>query len=160
MGWNLPWRVCFGKKTDSGAGRVLQWRPLSHRLTNIPGSSLYLLAGLVTYSNEAKVQMLGVNPTTLEREGAVSIRWRNKWRPVCAGSARQISVGITGIAGPGGGTPQKPVGLTYLALEAENFKFSRRYEFWGSRQVIKERASQTALYLLWLYLRGKLRPKG
>ncbi|MGI6307088.1 MAG: competence/damage-inducible protein A [Dethiobacteria bacterium] len=154
-------RLLWEKKRTLALAESCSGGLLSHRLTNIPGSSLYLLAGLVTYSNEAKVQMLGVNPTTLEREGAVSIAVAEQ---MAAGVRRlckaNLGVGITGIAGPGGGTPQKPVGLTYLALEAENFKFSRRYEFWGSRQVIKERASQTALYLLWLYLRGKLRPKG
>ncbi|MGI5823779.1 MAG: competence/damage-inducible protein A [Dethiobacteria bacterium] len=133
---------------------------LSHRLTNVPGSSDYLLAGLVTYSNEAKMQLLGVDQATLEHAGAVSAAVAEQ---MAAGVRRlcraDIGVGITGIAGPGGGTPEKPVGLTYLALEGENFKFSRRYEYWGDRQVIKERASQTALYLLWLYLRGKLRPK-
>lgn len=133
---------------------------LSHRLTNVPGSSEYLLAGLVTYSNEAKIQILGVDQATLERAGAVSAAVAEQ---MAAGVRRlckaDIGVGITGIAGPGGGTPEKPVGLTYLALQAENFKFSRRYEFWGGRQVIKERAGQTALYLLWLYLQGKLRPK-
>ena len=133
---------------------------LSHRLTNVPGSSDYLLAVLVTYSNAAKMQLLGVEQATLERAGAVSAAVAEQ---MAAGVRRlcraDIGVGITGIAGPGGGTPEKPVGLTYLALEAENFKFSRRYEYWGGRQVVKERASQTALYLLWLYLRGKLRPK-
>ena len=132
---------------------------LSHRLTNVPGSSSYLLAGLVTYSNEAKVHILGVSPVTLESVGAVSAAVAEE---MAAGARRicqaNIGVGITGIAGPGGATPQKPVGLTYLALAAEDFKYSHRYEFWGSRQDIKERAAQTALHLLRLYLLGKLKP--
>ncbi len=132
---------------------------LSHRLTNIPGSSAYLMAGLVTYSNEAKINILGVNPATLESVGAVSAAVAEE---MAVGARRfcqaDIGVGITGIAGPGGATLQKPVGLTYLALAAENFIFSHRYEFWGSRQDIKERAAQTALHLLRLYLLGKLRP--
>ncbi len=132
---------------------------LSHRLTNIPGSSSYLLAGLVTYSNEAKAHILGVSPATLESVGAVSAAVAEE---MAVGARRlcqaDIGVGITGIAGPGGATPQKPVGLTYLALAAENFKYSHRYEFWGSRQDIKERAAQAALHLLRLYLLEKLKP--
>ncbi len=66
-----------------------------------------------------------------------------------------IGVSITGVAGPGGGSPQKPVGLTYIALEAADLQFCRRYEFWGNRLDIKERAAQTALLLLRFYLMGK-----
>lgn len=132
---------------------------LSHRLTNIPGSSTFLVAGLVTYSNEAKINILGVDPATLQSAGAVSAAVAEE---MAAGARRlcraDIGIGITGIAGPGGATPQKPVGLTYLALATENFKYSRRYEFWGSRRDIKERAANTALHLLRLYLLGKLAP--
>ena len=131
---------------------------LSHRLTNIAGSSAYLLAGLVTYSNEAKMHILGVSPATLQEDGAVSAKVAEE---MAAGACRfcraDIGVGITGIAGPGGATPQKPIGLTYLALAAQDFKFSRRYEFWGSRQDVKERVTNTALHLLRLYLLGKLK---
>jgi nicotinamide-nucleotide amidase len=129
---------------------------LCHRLTNIPDSSRYLLAGLVTYSNEAKIDLLGIDPALLAQVGAVS---GEVAEAMAAGARRlcraDIGVGITGIAGPGGATPQKPVGLTYIALEAENFKLCQRYEFWGSRLDIKERASQSALYLLLRYLLRK-----
>lgn len=130
---------------------------LSHRLTNIPGSSTYFLAGLVTYSNEAKMQLLGVEAKVLEAKGAVSAEVATQMasgvRRLCKAD---IGIGITGIAGPGGDTPQKPVGLTFIALNAESIDYVRRYEFWGSRQDIKERATQTALSLLRLHLLGKL----
>ena len=70
-----------------------------------------------------------------------------------------IGLSITGIAGPGGETPGKPVGLTYIALEGDRFQFSNRYEFWGNRLDVKVRATQTALNLLRLYLLGKLKAK-
>lgn len=133
---------------------------LSHRLTNIPDSSKYFLAGLVTYSNEAKINILGVDPELIASLGAVSDEVA---REMASGVRRlchaDIGLGITGIAGPGGETPGKPVGLTYIALEGDGFKFCNRYEFWGSRLDIKERASQTALNLLRLYLLGKLKAK-
>lgn len=129
---------------------------LCHRLTNIPDSSRYLLAGLVTYSNEAKIKILGVDPSLITRVGAVS---REVAEAMAAGVRRlcraDIGLGITGIAGPGGGTAQKPVGLTYIALETEDFKLCNRYEFWGERLDIKVRATQTALYLLFRYLKDK-----
>lgn len=131
---------------------------LSHRLTNIPDSSRYLLAGLVTYSNEAKINILDVDPELIASLGAVSDEvargMASGVRQLCRAD---IGLGITGIAGPGGETPGKPVGLTYIALDGNRFRFSNRYEFWGSRLDIKERASQMALNLLRLYLLGKLR---
>lgn len=130
---------------------------LSHRLTNVPGSSSYLLGGFVTYSNEAKIEVLGVEKRLLEAKGAVSAEVASMMaegaRKLCGAN---IGVGITGIAGPGGETPEKPVGLTYIALSAPGAEFARRYEFWGSRLEVKERASQTALHLLRLYLLGKI----
>lgn len=130
---------------------------LSHRLTNIPKSSLYMLAGAVAYSNEAKSKILGVDPSLIAAHGAVSDQVARAMASGARGLAgADIGVGITGIAGPGGGTPEKPVGLTFVALAAENLDFCRRYEFWGSRLEIKERAAQTALHLLRVYLLGKL----
>lgn len=133
---------------------------LSHRLTNIPDSSRFLLAGLVTYSNEAKINLLGIEPGIIEAVGAVSAEVAEK---MAAGVRRlckaDIGLGITGIAGPGGAVPGKPVGLTYLSLDADGLNFSNRYEFWGSRLEIKERASQAALNLLRLFLLGKLKAK-
>jgi nicotinamide-nucleotide amidase len=132
---------------------------LSHRLTNVPGSSGYLLAGLVTYSNEAKIKFLGVDPDIIAAQGAVSaevaLQMAAGARRVCGAD---IGVGITGIAGPiGAGEPtDKPVGLTYVSLEADNFRLTRENRFWGSREEVKERSTQTVLYLLRQFLLGKL----
>ncbi|MGI5875912.1 MAG: competence/damage-inducible protein A [Dethiobacteria bacterium] len=150
-------RLLFEKGKTLAIAESCSGGLLSHRLTNIPGSSAYFLAGLVTYSNEAKMKLLGVDAQVLETKGAVSAEVAEQ---MSAGvrllSKADIGIGITGIAGPGGETPEKPVGLTYIALQARNINYVRRYEFWGSRQDIKERSSQTALALLRLYLMGKL----
>jgi len=132
---------------------------LSHRLTNVPGSSRYFLFGAVTYSNEGKEKILGVRHQSIENMGAVS---EEVAREMAAGSRKlfqsDIGIGITGIAGPGGETPEKPVGLTYIGIDAQDVSQVRRYQYWGERQLIKERVSQTALHLLRLYLLGKLEP--
>ncbi len=130
---------------------------LCHYLTNIPGSSLYLLGGVVAYSNEAKTGILGVDPAVLMEEGAVS---GTVAEMMAAGIRRlcpsDIGVSITGIAGPGGATPTKPVGLTYIGLEAEDIRLNRCFQFHGSRIIIKGKAVRQALHLLWLYLAGRL----
>lgn len=130
---------------------------LSSRFTDVPGSSACFLGGAVTYSNEAKSNLLGVEENLLNTVGAVSAEVAS----AMAGGARKlfktdIGIGITGIAGPGGATPEKAVGLTFIALEADDCTLCRRYQFWGSRLEIKERVTQAALYLLRLYLLGKL----
>ena len=130
---------------------------LSSRLTNIPGSSNFLQGSMVTYSDEAKIKLLEVNREIINKNGAVS----SEVAIVMAENARKImgsdvGLGITGIAGPGGGTEEKPVGLTYIALSAEDKKFCRDYRYWGNRQEIKTRVTQGALEILRRYLMGKL----
>lgn len=120
---------------------------VSSRLTDVPGSSDYFLAGIVAYSNEAKTALLGVPAALIEQHGAVS-------EPVAvamAEGARErnratIGVGVTGIAGPGGGSAAKPVGTVAIATVAEGHPARvRTYRFRGGRQQIKLHASQTAL---------------
>ncbi|NLW07534.1 MAG: competence/damage-inducible protein A [Clostridia bacterium] len=126
---------------------------LSNRLTNIPGSSAYFLGGLVTYSNEAKVKLLGVQPQTLAAHGAVSPETAAAMaRGVRQALAADIGLGITGIAGPGGGSPAKPVGLVYIGLDFKDQVEVRREFFYGRRENIKYQATQSALYLLWRFL--------
>ncbi|MCS7082553.1 MAG: competence/damage-inducible protein A [Bacteroidetes bacterium] len=125
------------------------------RLTNAPGSSRYLLGGVVAYANAAKTALLDVDPEVLAQHGAVS-------EPVAlqmAEGARrrfQATVGIatTGIAGPTGGTPEKPVGLVWIGLSAPTGTWARRYQFEQDRRRNKERAAQAALFWLWQYLTG------
>lgn len=127
---------------------------LSNRLTNIPGSSGYFLGGLITYSNEAKTTLLGIEPEVLAAHGAVSPETAAAMaRGVRQVLAADIGLGITGIAGPGGGSPAKPVGLVYIGLDFGGEVQVRRELFTGQRENIKFQSSQSALYLLWQFLR-------
>jgi nicotinamide-nucleotide amidase len=122
---------------------------LSGRITEIPGSSEYFLEGAVTYSNEAKTKLLGVPQKLIEDHGAVS-------EEVALAMARGIrelagstfGIGITGIAGPGGGTAEKPVGLVYIALAQESRASAKKYVFPGDRQFIRTLSVNAALDLL------------
>lgn len=126
---------------------------LAHRLTNVPGSSAYFRQGLVTYSNEAKVSLLGVPEELINKKGAVS-------REVAQAMARgllekagvDLAVSTTGIAGPGGGSKKKPVGLVYIGLASQDGVKVERCRFSGSRQQIKFQTTQKALDMLRLKL--------
>jgi len=132
---------------------------IAHRLTNVPGSSAYFIGGVVSYANEAKVRMLGVSPQTLQMHGAVS---EETAREMARGARHlfqtDIALAVTGIAGPGGGTPEKPVGLTYIALTAEDLERCERYLWRGDRWAIKEQSAEAALGLLREYLEARQRP--
>jgi nicotinamide-nucleotide amidase len=122
---------------------------IAHRVTNVPGSSRYFVLGVVAYSNEPKVRLLGVDPRLIEQHGAVS-------REVAIAMARGVSnvagsdigVGVTGIAGPEGGTPEKPVGLVFIAAVRHNREKVERHVFSGTRAAIKRQSSDTALRLI------------
>jgi nicotinamide-nucleotide amidase len=127
---------------------------IGHRLTQVPGSSAYMDRGAVCYSNRAKMEMLGVPAELIAQHGAVS-------KEVAAAMAfgirtrANVSVGlsVTGIAGPGGGTETKPVGLVYIGLDDGTGRpTAQEFRFHGDRNVIKQRSSQAALDLLrrWL----------
>ena len=128
---------------------------LSKRLTDVPGSSKYFERGFVTYANSAKIEELGVVPKDLETHGAVSAAIAEQ---MARGAARvagaQVGVGITGIAGPDGGTPEKPVGTVFIAVVSEDEETVRPYRFIGSRTVVRERSVQLALDLVRRRLRG------
>jgi len=132
---------------------------IAHRLTNVPGSSAYFIGGVVSYANEAKVRMLGVSPQTLQTHGAVSEETaREMARGVRHLFQTDIALAVTGIAGPGGGTPEKPVGLTYIALTAEDLERCERYLWRGDRWAIKEQSAEAALGILREYLEARQRP--
>ena len=128
---------------------------IGHRLTNVPGSSRYFMGGVAAYSNEAKEQVLGVRHKTLLQHGAVS---EEVALEMAHGVRRlfgtDIALGVTGIAGPGGGTPHKPVGLVYIALVAEGFEQCERCQWEGDRVGNKESTAEEALKLLKRYLLG------
>ena len=119
------------------------------RVTAVPGSSRYLLGGIVAYHNRAKTALLGVPRALLARCGAVSA-------PVAAAMARgarrafaaDVAVAVTGIAGPGGGSPAKPVGLVYVAVSGRGRTRSRRAVFSGGRARVRAQAADLALILL------------
>ena len=127
---------------------------IAHRLTNVPGSSTYLDHGIVTYSNKAKQQLLGSFSLRLLRKyGAVSAQVAEAMaRGIRAKSGCRSWVSVTGIAGPGGGSAKKPVGLVYMAIDGPRGSQSHRYQFWGNRTEIKIRSSQAALNMIRQYL--------
>ncbi len=126
---------------------------LAKILTDIPGASRYFTHGWVTYSNEAKISELGVSAALIEKYGAVS----EEVAAAMAEGARKkagasFGIGITGIAGPGGGSEQKPVGLTYISVSSEAQSQTNRFIFSHDREFIRLRAAQTALNMLRLAL--------
>lgn len=122
---------------------------LCHRLTNLPGSSAYFVRGEVVYSNHAKERLLGVPHELIEEHGAVS---QSVALAMAAGmrqvAGTDLALGITGIAGPGGGTATKPIGLTYIAIASRDGVACREYRFLGDRKTNKLLASQEALDIL------------
>ncbi len=122
---------------------------ISDRITDIPGSSNYFQGTVIAYSNQIKVNLLGVSEEDLNQHGAVS-------SPVAIQMAQGVrelartdyGLGVTGIAGPTGATPQKPVGLVYVAVSSEGDTYSKEFRFLGDRAVVKRRASQMALDML------------
>jgi nicotinamide-nucleotide amidase len=122
---------------------------VAERLTRVPGSSAFLDRALVTYSNRSKVELLGVDPAVIEAHGAVS----PEAAQAMAAGARQrsntdVAVAVTGIAGPDGGTPDKPVGLVFVALDGAAGTRVRRLHFPGERDRVRYQASQAALEML------------
>jgi nicotinamide-nucleotide amidase len=119
---------------------------ITSRLTDVPGSSRYVDRSVISYSNEAKIELLGVPATMIAEHGAVS-------EPVALAMADgirsrsgvEIGVGVTGIAGPGGGTPEKPVGTVAVAVVTPGASRTRLVRFFGEREQVKFQASQAAL---------------
>lgn len=122
---------------------------ITERLTEVAGSSAYVLEGFVTYANEAKTRALGVSPDLLRAHGAVSAEVAEAMATGARTRAEtDFGLAVTGIAGPGGGTPEKPVGLVYIALADDAHVEHRRLMLPGDRHLIRWRASQAALDLL------------
>lgn len=122
---------------------------IAHRLTEVPGSSTYFMEGVVTYSNEAKTRLLGVPEELIERHGAVSAEVAEAMAEgVKLRAGVDFGLAVTGVAGPGGGTEEKPVGLVYVALADDAHTEHRRIMLPGDRHLIRWRASQAALDLL------------
>ena len=126
---------------------------LASRITDVPGSSEYFDRGVVCYSNRAKEEMLGVPAALIAAHGAVS-------EPVASAmaggiaerSGSDIGIGITGIAGPGGGTPEKPVGTVAIAVKTPSATQIRTFQFLGGRDMVKFQSAQAAMNMLRLML--------
>lgn len=133
---------------------------VSHRITNIPGASACFRGGVIAYANEVKVALLGVRQLTLDRYGAVSEQTvREMARGVRKILSADFGLAVSGVAGPGGGTPEKPVGTMWIGLNTEGEEISQGFQFQGDRLQIKEQAAQAALDLLVRYLESALKNK-
>jgi nicotinamide-nucleotide amidase len=119
---------------------------VAERLTNVPGSSRYFISGVVCYSNEWKMELAGIPPLMLEMQGAVSPEVaRGLAEGIRSRMGTTIGVGITGIAGPDGGSAEKPVGTVHIAVATPTETVNRRFLFPGDRERVRWQASQAAL---------------
>jgi len=132
---------------------------LSQWITSVPGASRYFKGGVVAYANAAKAQLLGVPETVLRRHGAVS---EPVARAMAEGAQRVLgsdyAIALTGLAGPGGGTKDKPVGLVHWAVTGPQGTVCRRVEFFGDRAQVQSRSATSALFTLYKFLTDQLSP--
>ncbi len=135
------WTLALGESCTGGL--------IAHRITEVPGSSEYFLGGVVAYSNAIKELLLHVRSATLETVGAVSEETaREMARGAREAMSAAVGVSVTGIAGPGGGTTDKPVGLTFMSVSTPEGEWAERHVFQGDRHSNKESAADAALKLL------------
>jgi len=122
---------------------------VAERLTRVPGSSDYFLGGAVTYTNELKIKLIGVPPELIAEHGAVS---EPVARAMAEGVRRALGsdfgIGVTGVAGPGGGSEAKPVGTVHIAVADEVRTDHRKIRFPGDRERVRQHSSQLALEML------------
>jgi PncC family amidohydrolase len=170
MGWTGPARVPTmddsQRSLQERVGELLSQRGwtldvaesctgglLGHLITNVSGSSAYFEGGMISYSNEAKERLLDVPHETLVEHGAVS---EETARAMARGARRvlgtDVALSVTGIAGPTGGTPEKPVGLVYIGLAAEGAELCEKHVWQGDRDQNKASSAEAALDLLLRYL--------
>jgi PncC family amidohydrolase len=146
--------LTIGTVESATGGRI------SDKITNVPGSSDYFKGSIVSYSNEAKTDIVGIKKLTIRRYGAVSSRTAIE---MAKGGRKLLKVDIclsdTGIAGPTGATPGKPIGLFYLGLSAQKSTMANEHHFHGSREENKQKAVEAALTMLKEYLENKLEEK-
>lgn len=149
--------ILFEKKLTVAVAESCTSGLLAFRLTKISGSSSYFMGGVNVYSNFAKYEILNVNKETLEKYGAVSekcaeelaINVRKKFKT-------DIGISITGIAGPSGGTKEKPVGLVFSCIDIKDKINLYKYNFAGAREVVRARAAQMTLFNLYKLLKGSI----
>jgi len=128
---------------------------LAGRITDVPGASAYFLGGIIAYSNAVKVTLLGVPEGIIASKGGVSAECTEAMALGARTRLRaDVALAISGIAGPGGGTPDKPVGLVYVALASPHGTWVEEHRFVGSRSGNRQAACDAALDLLLRHLRG------
>ena len=137
----------YGKKLS--VAESLTGGMITSDLVAVPGCSESLQEGVVTYSNEAKIARLGVNPATLSTFGAVSSQVACQMAAGLMRTGVHYALSTTGIAGPGGGSREKPVGLVYIGVADEIKCEAKECRFTGTREEIRTLAANTALFLLW-----------
>ena len=129
---------------------------VGNRITDVAGSSAYFLGGLISYAYEAKVDLLGVQWETLNSKGAVS---REVVLEMARGARKvlhaDIAVSVSGIAGPGGAMPGKPVGTTWIGLATNDGEWARLFQFSGNRIENKSQSAEAALQMLLDHLQGR-----
>lgn len=139
------WTLALGESCTGGL--------IAHRITEVPGSSEYFLGGVVAYSNPIKELLLHVESETLETVGAVSEETaREMARGARETMKATVGLSVTGIAGPGGGTEEKPVGLTLISVSTPRGEWIERHVFEGDRNANKQASAEAALRLLLLAL--------
>ena len=145
------WKLAVAESCTGGG--------LGARITGTPGSSAYFLGGIIAYDNRVKKEMLGVPEAVFAGAGAVS---RSAAEAMASGCLRRfaadVAVSITGIAGPGGGTPDKPVGLVYIAAATADGVRSEERSFSGDRASVRRQAVEAALRLALAVLRSEGSP--
>ena len=148
-------RLLHEKRLTLGVVESATGGLVSYRITNVPGSSEYFKGAIIAYSNEIKIKVVGVKPETINNNGAVC---GDTAEEMAAGGRKVLNVDIcvadTGIAGPGGATQGKPVGLFYLGLAHKGGTFSRKCVFIGTREQNKQGAAEAALSWVKEYLQS------
>ncbi|RLC88466.1 MAG: hypothetical protein DRI37_05155 [Chloroflexi bacterium] len=139
------WRLAVAESCTAGL--------LGYHITEVPGSSVYFIGGVIVYADALKMRLLQVQETTLQCWGAVSPQVALEMAAgVCRLTGADVGVSITGIAGPGGWTSEKPVGLTYIALAVPGERWVWRHVWRGDRRANRESSAQAALAHLVKYL--------
>ncbi|HHK67090.1 MAG TPA: CinA family protein [Candidatus Acetothermia bacterium] len=139
------WTIAVAESCTAGG--------LGKRITDVPGASSYFLGGIIAYHNSVKERFLAVPSSTVSRFGAVSEETAKAMASGCREAFEgDIAIAITGIAGPGGGTADKPVGLVYISIAGEGGVACERFRFDGDRSAVRRSAVEAALNMALLHL--------
>lgn len=141
--------LCRARQLTIGVAESCTGGLLGARLTAVAGSSDVMLGGIISYSNEIKTRLVGVSDASLREFGAVSESVARQMASGARVAAKSdIGMAITGVAGPGGGTPEKPVGMVWIAIDVQGAVTTRELRLWGDREEIRQRSAQWTLELL------------